>query len=173
MTVPTLHLSIGQQRLQVHGPQGIFRTYTVSTGKNPPSNRVDSRGTPTGWPRIAEKYGDGLPPGEVLIHRRPTARHFTEFSDWRERGYVVTRILRLEGLEEGINRGIGPDGRICDSRRRCIYIHGTCFKDRIGDPHTAGCIAMAHGDLIELFGLCSGGEVLWSSLGEEDSGGPG
>ena len=61
---------------------------------------------------------------------------------------ITTRILRLEGLEPGINKGKG-----IDSFKRCIYIHGTPEEWLIGRPASHGCIRMKNGDVIGLFDL--------------------
>ena len=63
-----------------------------------------------------------------------------------EDDYVTTRIMHLEGMEEGINRG----GNV-DSYERHIYIHGTHEEGRIGIPSSHGCIRMHNNDVIELY----------------------
>ena len=68
---------------------------------------------------------------------------------WRAGGgrdYVLTRILWLEGLEPGVNRGAG-----IDSRARYIYIHGTNQEQLLGTPASHGCIRMANADVISFF----------------------
>jgi UDP-N-acetylmuramate--alanine ligase len=59
---------------------------------------------------------------------------------------ILTRILTLEGLEEGVNRGPGHD-----SLARYIYIHGTNHEDALGRPVSHGCVRMANADMIDLF----------------------
>ena len=54
--------------------------------------------------------------------------------------------MRLEGLEEGINKGAGVD-----SYERCIYIHGTNLEDLVGTPLSHGCIALRNPDILRLF----------------------
>ena len=66
--------------------------------------------------------------------------------DNREIDEITSRILWLDGLEEGINRG-GP----YDTFSRYIYIHGTSDEKRIGEPVSAGCIRMKNDDIVELF----------------------
>ncbi|WP_164071910.1 L,D-transpeptidase, partial [Acinetobacter soli] len=60
--------------------------------------------------------------------------------------WILSRILWLDGLEEGFNRGEG-----CDSKQRYIYIHGTPDTQPMGIPMSHGCIRMRNTDLIELF----------------------
>ncbi|WP_253664910.1 L,D-transpeptidase [Legionella micdadei] len=61
------------------------------------------------------------------------------------RDWILSRILQLDGLEEGRNKG----GDV-DSLRRCIYIHGTPDTTDLGKPGSRGCIRMRNSDLIEL-----------------------
>jgi lipoprotein-anchoring transpeptidase ErfK/SrfK len=65
---------------------------------------------------------------------------------------VVTRILRLRGLEKGYNNGIDPiSGFCCDTYKRCIYIHGTPFEHLLGYPDGQGCVRLSNKDIIELY----------------------
>jgi lipoprotein-anchoring transpeptidase ErfK/SrfK len=66
--------------------------------------------------------------------------------DIRDKDEITSRILWLDGLEEGVNRG-GDN----DTYSRYIYIHGTTDEKRIGQPVSAGCIRMTNDDVIELF----------------------
>ncbi|MDR3316490.1 MAG: L,D-transpeptidase [Puniceicoccales bacterium] len=154
LSFPALAVSISSQKMLLLRADGGGKIYAISTGEKPPSNREGSNGTPRGWHVIVEKYGDGLPSGEVLLGRAATGKPYWEFPDWRERGYVITRILRLRGLEEGINAGMGSDGHGCDSYKRNIYIHGTCFEERIGRPSSAGCVTLGSADAVELYDIC-------------------
>ena len=67
---------------------------------------------------------------------------------------ITSRILWLDGMEEGVNKG-----GIHDSYERYIYIHGTSDERRIGQPVSIGCVRMKNVDVIELFD-----EVLISDL---------
>ena len=60
--------------------------------------------------------------------------------------YITSRILRLTGLEEGINRGANVD-----SYSRYIYIHGTPHRDKLGSKQSHGCIRMSDNDVFKLF----------------------
>ena len=123
------------------GPVG---TFTISTSRFGIGNREGSFKTPLGMHRIVEKIGFGAPAGRIFRDRRDTG------TDWHpgltEENLILTRILRLEGLEEGINRGPG-----IDSFERCIYIHGTNKESLIGTPFTHGCVCMSNADIITLF----------------------
>ncbi len=69
---------------------------------------------------------------------------------------ITTRILWLEGLEPGFNRG----GNV-DSHSRYIYIHGTGDETMIGRPASCGCIHLAADDLVPLFDKLPGGTLVW------------
>ena len=65
---------------------------------------------------------------------------------------VQSRILWLDGLEDGINKGEGVD-----SYSRYIYIHGTPEEWLLGEKASKGCIRMSNKDVIELFNLVEEG----------------
>jgi hypothetical protein len=142
-----LHVSISDQTLTVFEAGSAIKTYTVSTGLRPPSNKKDSLGTPRGLHLIAERIGAGQPPGMVFKSRVATGHHYRELSELEnERNLVTTRILWLRGLEPGYNAG----GDV-DSYDRYIYIHGTNREDRIGHPASGGCVLLRNLEMIELY----------------------
>jgi lipoprotein-anchoring transpeptidase ErfK/SrfK len=65
-----------------------------------------------------------------------------------EDDYVTSRIIWLDGEEDGLNKG----GNV-DSYKRYIYIHGTHEEGLIGTKASHGCIRMFNYDVIELFNL--------------------
>jgi hypothetical protein len=109
--------------------------------------------TPLGLHRIVEKIGEGATAGTVFKSRKAVG-HVSqpEFADAK----ITTRILWLEGLEPGFNRG----GNV-DSHARYIYIHGTADQKSIGKPASCGCIHLADEDLIPLFDLLPVGTLVW------------
>lgn len=135
----------------------LERLFQVSTSKNSPSCIEHSYGTPTGLHAIADCIGADSPAGTVFKARVSTGRHFSEFSEDEQRKNLITsRILRLRGLEAGINSGPG-----IDSYDRYIYIHGTNHEARIGQPFSGGCIELSNADVIELFELVQSGDQIW------------
>ncbi len=108
--------------------------------------------TPLGLHRIVEKIGGGWPVGTVFKGRKPVG--FT----WKglPLAKITTRILWLEGLEPGFNRG----GNV-DSHSRYIYIHGTGDEPSLGRPASYGCIHLAADDLVPLFDKLPGGALVW------------
>jgi hypothetical protein len=140
-----LVVRIGTQSLQFFRHSTLVKSYVISTSLRPPSNVRDSLGTPRGLHEIAERIGDGQPPGVVFKARVPTGRHFAEFPDAGP-NLITTRILWLRGLEPGANQG----GEV-DSHQRYIYIHGTNHEERIGEPFSGGCVLMRNLEVIELY----------------------
>jgi len=110
--------------------------------------------TPLGLHRVVEKIGGGWPAGTVFKGRRPVGYTWQGMPDAK----ITTRILWLEGLEPGFNRG----GNV-DSHARYIYFHGTGDQTSIGRPASCGCIHLADADLIPLFDRLAGGTLVWIS----------
>lgn len=140
---------MGQSKLEHYENGKLVKSYTISTGKNPPSNREGSNGTPPGLHVVCEKIGDGAPIDTVFVSRKSigkTWRQLIAEGEPATKARVTSRILRLKGLEEGVNVGPG-----IDSFERYIYLHGTAFEDRIGQPTSAGCITLLNAGMIELF----------------------
>lgn len=136
---------------------GSVRRYPVSTAANGAGCTSGSYCTPLGRHRVKLKIGQGCPPGAVFVGRRASGEVFCEslHTSFPHRDWILSRILWLEGLESGVNRG----GRV-DTLRRFIYIHGTADEARIGTPVSHGCIRMRNEDMIELFDLVSSGLIV-------------
>ncbi len=119
---------------------GLWPVSTAAAGLD---GRQDSGGTPPGLHRIERRIGLGAAPGAVFVSREPTGEIWQGEDDPRD--LILSRVLTLEGLEEGINRGPGVD-----SRERWIYLHGTNHEHRLGEPASHGCVRLANRDVIEL-----------------------
>lgn len=132
----------------------LIREYPVSTAKNGLGEQSGSYCTPRGRHRIAEKIGAGQPMFAVFKTRVPTGEIWSRelAAENPDRDWILTRILWLEGLEDGKNRG-----RQVDSHDRYIYIHGTDEEHLIGTPVSHGCIRMRNADVAELFDLVDRG----------------
>jgi hypothetical protein len=128
------------------------KTYRCSTSRFGIGQVEGSNCTPLGLHRIAEKIGEGWPAGTVFKARQPIGFTWKGLPDAK----ITTRILWLEGLEPGFNRG----GNV-DSHARYIYIHGTGDQTTIGRPSSCGCIHLADDDLIPLFNLLPSGTLVW------------
>ena len=94
------------------------------------------------------KIGAGARPNTVFVARRPTGEHYTPAlkAAFPDRTWVLTRILWLCGLEQGMNRG-----KAVDTMRRYIYIHGQPDDKPVGVPGSQGCICLKNNDMIKLF----------------------
>ena len=129
--------------------------YVASTSRFGVGQQSGSNRTPLGLHRVAEKIGAGHPVGTVFESRRPVG--FT----WQGRpdGAIAHRILWLDGLEAGVNRG----GSV-DSRARYIYIHGLGDEPTLGRPASRGCVHLAAADLMPLFDRVPCGTLVWIGL---------
>ena len=133
----------------------FVKKFPCSTSRFGIGQTEGSNCTPLGLHRIAEKIGAGEPAGTVFKSRQIIGHTSQpEFADAK----ITTRILWLEGLEPGFNRG----GNV-DSHARYIYIHGTADQKSIGQPASHGCIHLADADLIPLFDLLPVGTLVWIS----------
>jgi UDP-N-acetylmuramate--alanine ligase len=145
--------SIERQRLYVCRQGTVIDQYDSSTSRFGAGIRENSCKTPPGVHRIKEKIGAGAPAGRIFRDRADTGVNWDGKS--QEDNLILTRILRLEGLEEGINRGPGVD-----SYERYIYIHGTNREDLVGSPLSHGCLCLRNNDIIRLFDAVKEGTIL-------------
>ena len=134
-------------------PRYAFRQrYLVSTSAYGVGQVMKSQQTPLGLHRIAEKIGGGQPVGTVFRNRKVAGLTW----QGEPEASIVHRILWLEGLEPGFNRG----GNV-DTHRRFIYIHGFGDETTLGHPQSHGCIHLAAQDLIPLFDFIPEGTLVW------------
>lgn len=128
-------------------------SWPVSTARNGVGGEENSYKTPPGWHRIERKIGVGAGSGTVFESREPTGR--TWLGEPCSDDLIVTRILTLDGLEDGINRGPG-----CDSLQRYVYIHGTNHEDLVGTPASCGCVRMRNADVTAFFDRAREGDIV-------------
>jgi lipoprotein-anchoring transpeptidase ErfK/SrfK len=144
---PIIYIDSSQQRLYRFDIEDENNcSYPISTAANGMGNRLDSFKTPFGTHRIRQKVGGGESRGMIFVAREPIGKIAGNL-DNRDKDEITSRILWLDGLQEGINKG-----GVYDTYSRYIYIHGTSDEKRIGEPVSAGCIRMKNDDVIELFG---------------------
>jgi len=153
---PTPHIlsvSVAAQSVSLFVEGRLVRRMPASTSRFGIGQLANSNCTPLGLHRVVEKIGAGEPPGTVFKSRRVIGHTSTPpLADAK----ITTRILWLEGLEPGRNRG----GNV-DSHARYIYIHGTADQKSIGQPASCGCIHLADADLVPLFDLLPSGTLVW------------
>jgi len=136
----------------------LLHEYPVSTSKYGTGCQNGSEKTPLGLHRIADKLGGAMPVNEVFIGRIPqgSLQECIERDVDLPDDVIMSRIMWLEGMEPGRNKG----GYV-DTYQRYIYIHGTNHEDQIGTPTSIGCIRMRNQDVVDLFRLVEvGSEVL-------------
>lgn len=159
-TEPTEHVlrvRISQQKLEHWHLGSIEESYVISTGRNPPSCRENSFGTPLGLHSVCEKFGHGQPAGMVFKARVPQGRCYWQMEgEEGQRNLVTSRILRLRGLQQGVNAGPGVD-----TYDRYVYIHGTNREDLLGQPASSGCPVLSNSDIIRLFEAVPKGTLVW------------
>ena len=143
-----LFVSIENQKMYRIQSKNIIETYDISTSKYGIGNQMGSNKTPTGLHKINSKYGHKTPVNGKMIGRVFYGQIAKIFSDTTtsKTDDITSRILWLEGLENGINKGDN-----IDSYKRYIYIHGTSEEGRIGIPSSHGCVRMKNKDVIDLF----------------------
>ena len=134
--------------------------YVISSGKNGIGEQENSGKTPRGWHRVAQKVGENAPQNSVFIARQPTGEVYDQqlAQQFPQRDWILSRILWLDGLEQGFNHGKG-----CDTFKRYIYIHGTPDTEPMGIPMSHGCIRMKNDEIIELFDLISEDALVYIS----------
>ncbi|MEM7467957.1 MAG: L,D-transpeptidase [Pseudomonadota bacterium] len=149
-----IEVDLSSQQMTVFLDDGEMSCYPISSAKNGPGEVLDSECTPRGLHVIAEKIGAAAPENAVFVGRKPTGEIYSETlaESSGERDWILTRIMWLDGREEGKNKG----GKV-DSKRRYIYIHGTPDSTPLRIPGSRGCIRMKNADIIELFELVSVG----------------
>jgi hypothetical protein len=150
-----LVVSVAGQTLSLFEEGQRIKQLPCSTSRFGIGQTEGSNRTPLGLHRIAEKIGAGEPAGTVFKSRKVVGHTSQpEFADAK----ITTRILWLEGLEPGSNRGSSVD-----SHARYIYIHGTADQSGIGKPASCGCIHLADAELIPLFDQLPRGTLVWIS----------
>lgn len=144
----TIDIDVGKQQLRLLQDNNLIVSYAISTAKNGIGQKNGSECTPLGWHSIRAKIGQKAHENSVFVARRETGEIFTEKLRklHPERDWILTRILWLNGLEQGKNRG----GEV-DTMRRYIYIHGCPDSDSFAAPSSHGCVKMRNKDIIELF----------------------
>ncbi|MDQ3622352.1 MAG: L,D-transpeptidase [Verrucomicrobiota bacterium] len=133
-----IRIHVPSQTLDLLEGDTLLRRYAISTSRYGIGYEPGSHQTPAGHFRIAEKIGDGEPPGEIFVERAPIGQLGQEGD---EHDHVQTRILWLEGV----------DPANANTRERYIYIHGTNAESQLGTPASGGCVRMSNLDVIDLY----------------------
>lgn len=150
-------IKIGKQKLYLFEKERVLKVYPVSSSRFGIDSKSGSYKTPLGLHKISNMIGRNAPIGTIFIKRRNTGKvaKIKKQEANQPQDLITTRILRLEGIQQGINKGEG-----IDSFQRCIYIHGTPEEWLIGKPASHGCIRMKNRDIIDLFSLVKKGTLV-------------
>jgi len=140
-------ISTEHQEMKCYEDDTLINTYRVSTAKNGVGEIMNSECTPRGWHRCYSIIGLENKENSVFISRKWTGEIYTAAlaEEFPTRDWILTRIIQLDGLEPGRNKG----GDV-DSLKRYIYIHGTPDTSELGKPGSHGCIRMKNNEIIAL-----------------------
>lgn len=156
-----IHLIINTQTQTLHVFDGdtLIQEFSVSTAKNGTGQLIDTGCTPLGKHIIYNKIGGEYPKNAVFVGRKFIGEVYDEVLGQSNpnRDWILSRILWLKGLEEGLNLGKTPDGVVCDTHARYIYIHGTPDSEPMGVPMSHGCVRMRNDDVVWLYDKVSVG----------------
>ncbi len=160
--VPTRHVlavNIARQTTSLfqrqHDGYALRKIFRCSTSRYGAGETAGSYMTPRGLHRVARKIGGGWPVGAAF-----KGRQFMGYTWQGLPGAPIThRILWLEGLEPGFNRG----GKV-DSFQRCIYIHGAANETALGRPDSRGCVHLSADDLLPLYDNLPEGSLVWIAI---------
>lgn len=136
-----LKVVIASQIIEVLNDNAVLCSYSVSTSKFGTGSQEGSLKTPLGTFEVCEKHGENHPLNTVFKARKPRGEWSPEGSNYEGEDLILTRILRLRGLDKHNE----------NTFQRFIYIHGTNEEDLIGSPASHGCIRMRRNDVAALF----------------------
>ena len=157
MQLRSIRIHLPRQTLELLVDGQVAATYPVSTSSRGAGEELGSARTPRGRHEVRELIGAGAPRGAVFVGRQPTGEICTPelVASAPARDWILSRILWLGGLEDGVNRG----GSV-DTLARYIYIHGTPDQEPIDAPRSHGCIRMRNDDVIALFAEIAPGTLV-------------
>ena len=146
----SIEISISEQRLYLFEDNKLIRSYPVSSSAYGEGQVENSLKTPLGMHMIKSKIGTNVAKYHFFVSREHIAQKakiIHENAD-SEDDFITSRIMWLDGLKEGFNKGSNVD-----SFNRYIYIHGTHEEGLIGKKASHGCIRMLNHDVLELYDL--------------------
>ncbi len=111
-------------------------TSTVSTAARGIGSIGERRCTPQGLHHIREKPGAGTPAWRIIQERTFTGA-LADMAAASTLDLITSRILWLDGLEPGVNRGAAMHGH-----DRHIHFRGAADEGPIGTPASRGCVCM-------------------------------
>jgi len=150
---PAAIVKISEQKIYLYNQSELITSYPVSTSRHGIGQEEGSYKTPLGVHCVKEKIGEEANFAEIFLSRESTnsfaaIEHNPVSTD---ADCITSRILWLQGLEEGLNKSCNSEGINVDSYSRYIYIHGTHEEGLIGQASSVGCVRMKNDDVMELF----------------------
>ena len=142
-----IYISLVTQRLTLYKNFEKIKIYKISSSKYGEGGQEDSNKTPLGAHYIKNCIGKDEEIFTIFKNRKATKDKTKVLrSEQRSKEDIISsRILWLDGLEIGKNKGEGVD-----SLSRYIYIHGTNEEGLLGKKASHGCIRMGNSDIIEM-----------------------
>lgn len=150
-----IEIVISEQKLYLYKNKESVKSYRISSSKFGIGNKMGSCKTPLGLHRITKKTGDNAKQNEIFINGKKTGKLASVNNRNSNADLITTRIIYLEGMEEGMNKGKGVD-----SCKRSILIHGTADENSIGKAASHGCVRMKNCEIIKLFDLIEKGMLV-------------
>ena len=146
----SIEISISKQRLYLFEDSKLIRSYPVSSSAYGEGQVENSLKTPLGMHIIKSKIGTNVDKYHFFVSREHIAQKVKIIHENvdSEDDFITSRIMWLEGLKDGFNKGTNVD-----SFSRYIYIHGTHEEGLIGKKASHGCIRMLNHDVLELYDL--------------------
>tara|TARA_Y100000816_G_C26079850_1_gene568975 strand:+ start:447 stop:980 length:534 start_codon:yes stop_codon:yes gene_type:complete len=146
----SIEISISEQRLYLYEKNKLIRSYPVSSSAYGEGQVENSLKTPMGMHKIKTKIGTNVDKYHFFVSRQHIPQKIDIINEKidSEDDFITSRIMWLEGLNDGFNRGLNVD-----SYNRFIYIHGTHEEGLIGEKASHGCIRMLNHDVLELYEL--------------------
>jgi len=157
---PFIYVDTKTQSLFLLKNKKILKTYVISSSKTGSKYGAVSGSlqTPLGLHKIYMKIGDDAKVGQIFVSKQNTKRSAKIYKKGDKcppniHDDVLTRVLVLDGIEKGINKGRNKKGLNVDSFLRGIFIHGTNNESTLGQPASHGCIRMFNNEVVELYNL--------------------
>ncbi len=146
----SVEISISEQRLYLYEKNKLIRSYPVSSSAYGEGQVENSLKTPLGMHKIKSKIGTNVAKYHFFVSREHIPQKVEIINEKidSEDDFITSRIMWLDGLNEGFNKGLNVD-----SFKRFIYIHGTHEEGLIGEKASHGCIRMLNHDVLELYEL--------------------
>ena len=131
----SIEIDISEQRLYLIEGLDIKASYPVSSSKYGEGSIENSFKTPLGYHVVKEKIGEGAEKNTIFKARINTKRSADIIEEYQDSDddFVTSRIMWLDGKEEGKNKG----GAV-DYFARYIYINGTHEERLIGTKASKG-----------------------------------